>query len=306
MADDTAALISLPIAASKGDKQLVDQATNLMVEQSTEVMIFPSASSISWVITPPIDESWTIARIAQEAAPAGWMDFFTFAMPELVSISNVMEKEAAYGNHILPAKADMFRTFVTTPLNTVKVVIVGQDPYTDPGIPMGMSFSCRKGNPIQPSLLNIFKELADTVPGWVRPDHGDLTEWANQGVLLLNASLTVRAYDRESKMSAVWEGFIRKVIAAIKEVNPYCIYVMWGNPAQKLMKYLTPPTVSLTAFHPSPLSAHRGFFGCNHFNLINEHLWRQGRTPINWNITPIHDLRPCAYGPSTVAQYPNP
>jgi len=246
---------------------------------------------------PPVDNSWTIERIATECPPSGWESVFTESLPELRTTSYGIEVEKSMGHVIYPATKDIFQAFRLTPLSSVKVVIVGQDPYHSTSYnnnvayptAMGLSFSVRKWDNIPSSLQNIYKELSNTVPGFVTPDHGDLTSWAQQGVLMLNRSLTVRAGEADSHDPVVWDGFISKVMEAIKQVNPHCIYVLWGRNAQKLLSKIADPAVKLLSVHPSGLSAYKGFFGCNHFNLINQELHKQGKSAINWQLPLLRD-----------------
>lgn len=249
-------------------------------------------SAPQFVFQPQVDDSWTIERIATECPPEGWKEVFAEALPALRTVSYGIQIEKAMGHTIYPAVSDIFHAFRMTALRDVKVVIMGQDPYPSTSYynnrayatAMGMSFSARTWDSVPVSLENIFKELSQSVPGFVTPDHGDLTTWAQQGVLLLNKCLTVQAGRPGSHDAVIWDGFLTKVIDAIKHVNPHCIYVMWGRDAQKIMNKLTEPSIKLIAPHPSGKSAHTGFFGCNHFNIINQELYKQGKAMINWQL----------------------
>jgi uracil-DNA glycosylase len=233
-----------------------------------------------------IDQSWTILDIAKKATPPGWVDLFRSAEPELADIQAILaDQENIYGIYF-PLKQHIFRAFDMCPLNHVEVVIIGQDPYhsTDyNGFPtaQGMSFSVSKNSPIPSSLGNIFKELARSVPGWKVPTNGDLSNWAKQGVLLLNTCLTVRQ-GKPKAHGDIWMGFISKVIQAISEVNPKCIYVLWGRPAERIERHLTGKNIVLKAPHPSGYSAHKGFIGCNHFMEVNKVLAEHGKSQIDW------------------------
>jgi uracil-DNA glycosylase len=245
------------------------------------------------IIKQPVDQSWTIERIAKEAPPTTWESVMEDAVLELKDISDILiEQERMFGR-FYPNKADIFKAFHATPLKSVKVVIVGQDPYhqtvhlngvTQPRA-VGMSFSVRKEDSIPSSLQNIYKELAETIYGFTKPVHGDLTEWARQGVLLLNTCLTVMPTSKAGSHGDLWLGFIVKVLKAIAIVNPTCIFVLWGRYAQNIKPMLGERSIVLEAAHPSGLSAKRGFFGCNHFKLINDHLISQGKVGINWKIS---------------------
>jgi uracil-DNA glycosylase len=249
------------------------------------------------VMKRPVDQTWSIERIADEAPSRTWEKVFKDAMPELHDVSTVLDdQERLYGQYY-PWKQDIFAAFNYTPLPNVKVVIIGQDPYhqtiviNGAAMPraVGLSFSVRQEDSIPSSLQNIYTELANTVRGFVRPDHGDLREWARQGVLLLNTCLTVRP-GMAGSHDQIWLGFMKKVFTAITTVNPNCIYMLWGREAQKLHHLLGDRNIVLEAAHPSGLSARRGFFGCNHFNLANEALIRQGKVGINWRISTLAEL----------------
>lgn len=185
---------------------------------------------------------------------------------------------------IFPPAEDIFNAFHLTPLSAVKVVIIGQDPYHEPGQAHGLCFSVRKGVEIPPSLQNIYKELHEDV-GFTIPDHGDLTKWAEQGVLLLNAVLTVRAHAAASHQNKGWEEFTDAVIRAVNDLDRPVVFLLWGGFARSKRSMLTNPKhLVLEAPHPSPLSAYRGFFGCRHFSRTNEFLQENGVTPVDWQI----------------------
>jgi uracil-DNA glycosylase len=235
-----------------------------------------------------IDNSWTPIKIARIRAPIGWKDVFASADDEIADVSEIIENDKKVNGRFYPDCKNLFKAFELTPLNTVKVVILGQDPYhgcNSDGTPQaqGMSFSVKKGTKIPSSLVNIFKEIKNTVTGFETPSHGDLTGWARQGVLLLNTCLTVRPASPGCHKE-IWLGFIKKVINAIIDTNPNCIFVLWGRKAQKVRKMLGERATVLEAAHPSGFSAHRGFFGCNHFNQINTLLSESGQRQINWNL----------------------
>lgn len=236
-----------------------------------------------------IDNSWTIIDIARRRPSIGWEPVFKHADNELKDTSDIIEQDKIKNGRFYPDCKNIFRAFDLTPLDRVKVVIVGQDPYhgaNPDGTPQatGLCFSVKKGVPIPPSLRNIFKEIRDTVEGFQTPSHGNLERWARQGVLMMNACLTVRPHEAGSH-GIIWSGFIKKVINAILDVNPGCIFVLWGREADKIKKkMLGERAVTLETSHPSGFSAYRGFFGCNHFNEINKLLLEQGRRPIDWNL----------------------
>lgn len=243
------------------------------------------------------NDSWTILDVAIKLTPSGWENLFRESYYELETISNWVKNEEESKNYVsFPKRQDIFRAFELTPLEEVEVVILGQDPYHsttkiyDMDFPTatGLAFSSRQEDVIPPSLKNVFKELADQSRDFIIPNHGDLTSWAIQGVLLLNTVLTVQPHKAESHKSGVWEPFIKRVFTEIAKVNPKCIYMLWGNKAQKLGPLIGNKSKILTAGHPSPLSS-RHFFGCNHFNICNEELIKKGKNPINWNIPMLED-----------------
>ena len=185
---------------------------------------------------------------------------------------------------IFPPPQDMFNAFDFTPLDQVKVVILGQDPYHNDGQANGLCFSVRKDVDIPPSLVNIYKELHNDCGCYI-PDNGCLEKWARQGVLLLNTVLTVRAHQANSHRGIGWEQFTDAVIRTLNEQDRPIVYLLWGRPAQTKQSMLdNPKQLVLTAPHPSPLSASRGFFGCGHFSKTNEFLEKNGLSPIDWQI----------------------
>ncbi len=187
--------------------------------------------------------------------------------------------------HIFPSMYDIFNALKYTDYPNVKVVIIGQDPYHEVGQAHGLCFSVQDGTPFPPSLLNIFKELQDDL-GYPIPKSGNLTNWAKQGVLLLNAVLTVREHYANSHKNMGWEEFTSSVIRALNEREDPIIFLLWGNDAKRKRELITNPKhIILTAAHPSPLSAYNGFFGCKHFSKTNEILTKLGKTPIDWSLS---------------------
>ena len=185
---------------------------------------------------------------------------------------------------VFPPADDIFNAFALTPLSQVKVVILGQDPYHGDGQAEGLCFSVKPGIDIPPSLMNIYKELHDDL-GCDIPNNGYLKKWADQGVLLLNTVLTVRAHQAASHQGKGWEQFTDAVIQAVNAQDRPIVYMLWGRPAQSKIPMLTNPKhLILKAPHPSPLSAYRGFFGCKHFSQANEFLKANGVEPIDWQI----------------------
>ncbi|MBE6022941.1 MAG: uracil-DNA glycosylase [Cellulosilyticum sp.] len=193
-------------------------------------------------------------------------------------------KEEYQTQTIYPNMHDIFNALKTTPYEEVKVVILGQDPYHGEGQAHGMAFSVKPGVKTPPSLVNIFKELQATMGCYI-PNNGYLMKWAQQGVLLLNTVLTVRAGKPQSHKGKGWEVFTDRIISLLNEREEPIIFVLWGAPAKKKSSLITNPKHKiLMAAHPSPLSAYNGFFGCNHFNQINDYLRDIGKAPIDFQI----------------------
>lgn len=190
-----------------------------------------------------------------------------------------------YRNYeIFPAADDLFNAFHFTPLSKVKVVILGQDPYHNVGQAHGLCFSVKKGIEIPPSLVNIYKELNSDL-GLKIPDHGYLKKWADEGVLLLNTVLTVRAHEANSHKGIGWEQFTDAAIKILNEQDRPIVFMLWGSPARAKKSMLNNPKhLILEAPHPSPLSVYRGFFGCKHFSKCNNFLIKNGIDPIDWQI----------------------
>ena len=200
------------------------------------------------------------------------------------NLRDFVKAERAKGKEIYPPDQEIFKALSLTPLESVKVVILGQDPYHGPNQAHGLCFSVKPGVRPPPSLLNIFKEIGDDL-GIAPPPHGYLEKWARQGVLLLNAVLSVQAGLAGSHQNMGWEKFTDRVIEIINSERTGVVFLLWGSHAQKKGAIIDPIRHHiLKAPHPSPLSAHRGFFGCKHFSTTNEILVKQGKTPIDWNL----------------------
>jgi len=188
---------------------------------------------------------------------------------------------------VYPESDEIFTAFHLTPLDQVKVVILGQDPYHNAGQAHGLCFSVKPQVEIPPSLVNIYQELHDDL-GCQIPNHGYLTSWAEQGVLMLNTVLTVQAHKPMSHRNVGWEEFTDAAIAAVNRQDRPVVFLLWGKPAQEKTKMLdNPKHLVLKAPHPSPLSAYRGFFGCRHFSQANEFLVSHGEEPVDWQIENI-------------------
>jgi uracil-DNA glycosylase len=206
--------------------------------------------------------------------------------PEMRALADFLRAEKRAGKEIYPPGPEIFAAFDHTPFDAVRVVILGQDPYHGPGQAHGLCFSVRPGVPVPPSLVNIFKEITRDL-GIPRPDHGCLTPWADRGVLLLNAVLTVERGQAGSHQGKGWEGFTDAAIEALNREREGIVFLLWGSYAQRKGRLIdTQRHHVLTAVHPSPLSAHRGFIGCGHFSAANAWLQRAGMAPIDWSLPP--------------------
>ncbi|MBQ7658359.1 MAG: uracil-DNA glycosylase [Butyrivibrio sp.] len=210
-----------------------------------------------------------------------------FKKPYYKNLYEFVKKE--YSTHVVyPPSEDIFNALHFTALKDVKVLILGQDPYHEPGQAHGLSFSVLPGKAdTPPSLQNIYKELHDDLGCYI-PNNGYLKKWADQGVLMLNTVLTVRAHAANSHQGKGWEQFTDAIIQAVNKKDEPVVYMLWGRPAQMKRSMLdNPKHLVLTAPHPSPLSAYRGFFGCKHFSKANEFLKANGLEPIDWQIENI-------------------
>lgn len=205
-----------------------------------------------------------------------------FDLPYMANLKVFLQQQKAAGFTIYPKGSEIFNALNITAFDAVKVVIIGQDPYHGPGQAHGLAFSVRQGVPIPPSLQNIYKEIIAEFGPSDRP-HGDLTSWAQQGVLLLNATLTVQHAQAGSHQKKGWETFTDSIIRAINIRHDHIVFMLWGSYAQKKGSFIDQQKhLVLQAPHPSPLSAHRGFLGCGHFKKANDYLIKHGRVPIDW------------------------
>lgn len=209
-----------------------------------------------------------------------------FEKPYFLALKDFLKQEYQTQT-VYPSQCDIFNALNVTPYEKVKVVILGQDPYHGEGQAHGMAFSVQPGIKTPPSLANIYKELQESVGCYI-PNNGYLMKWAEQGVLLLNTVLTVRKGEPQSHKNKGWEIFTDRVISILNERQSPVIFVLWGAPAKKKTSLITSSQHKiLTGTHPSPLSAYRGFFGCNHFNQINDYLKEMGQEPIDFQIDNI-------------------
>ena len=210
--------------------------------------------------------------------------------PEMRELSTYLRQRKAAGARVFPPGRQIFAAFDATPFEQVKVVVLGQDPYHGHGQAHGLSFSVMPGVTVPPSLLNIYKEIEADL-GIPRPDHGCLLPWARQGVLLLNAVLTVEEGKAGSHQGRGWEGFTDHVVDVLNREGEGLVFLLWGSYAQQKGKVIdTRRHRVLRAPHPSPLSAHRGFLGCRHFSQANEYLGRRGLGTIDWRLPPRSEL----------------
>ena len=208
--------------------------------------------------------------------------------PYFQHILDTVRAERESGQVIYPPATDVFNAFKATEFNQVKVVILGQDPYHGAGQAHGLAFSVQQGVRIPPSLQNIYKELSTDIAGFQIPKHGNLQHWAEQGVLLLNTVLTVREGQAHSHASLGWETFTDKVIRQLADHREHLVFILWGSHAQKKGQFIDRQKhCVLTAPHPSPLSAHRGFLGCRHFSKANQYLQAHNIVQINWQLDPL-------------------
>jgi uracil-DNA glycosylase len=207
-----------------------------------------------------------------------------FNAPYMLDLKQFLRQEKDSHKVIYPHSRDWFHALETTPLDQIKVVILGQDPYHQPGQAHGLCFSVKPGIKTPPSLVNIYKELQSDL-GIIPVSHGYLESWAKQGVLLLNAVLTVEDSNANAHQGKGWEQFTDKIISTINEQCHNVVFMLWGSYAQKKGSVIDAHKHHvLKAPHPSPLSAHRGFFGCKHFSEANAYLQQHGIEPINWQL----------------------
>jgi uracil-DNA glycosylase len=219
-----------------------------------------------------IEESWK-EHLKQE-----------FTKPYFLQVVTMLKNEKLGGKTIYPPGSLIFNAFNTTPFDKVKVVLLGQDPYHGPGQAHGLSFSVPKNIAPPPSLINMFRELEQDI-GMPIPNHGNLTHWAEQGVLLLNASLTVRANEPMSHSKIGWAEFTDAVIAKVSAGSAHTVFLLWGKFAQEKQPLIDETKhLVLKAAHPSPFSADKGFFGCRHFSKTNAWLVSKGIDPIDWSL----------------------
>ncbi len=215
----------------------------------------------------------------------GWDELLDplFKDEKYLKIREFLKKE--YSERVIyPDMYDLYNCFRYTPLNGIKAVILGQDPYHEPNQAHGLCFSVKKGVTIPPSLVNIYKEISDDL-GIKEPDCGDLTKWAKEGVLLLNTTLTVREHQANSHSKCGWAWFTDSVIKLISENTENTVFILWGGNARSKVPLIDGAKhCILQCAHPSPLSAYNGFFGCRHFSKANAYLISHGKQPVDWDL----------------------
>ncbi|GAB1258184.1 uracil-DNA glycosylase [Aurantivibrio plasticivorans] len=232
-----------------------------------------SASTVASEAEIKLDPTW-LAVLEEE-----------FKKPYMQALKTFLQQEKQQGKIIYPPGDVIFNALDSTPFDQVKVVIIGQDPYHGPGQAHGLCFSVLPGVKFPPSLRNIYKELASDV-GVTPPSHGCLQEWAEQGVLLLNATLTVEHSKAGSHQGKGWETFTDAIIHRLNEQREGLVFLLWGSYAQRKGEFLNRDKhLVLEAPHPSPFSANRGFFGCKHFSKANQYLLEQGKQPVHWQVS---------------------
>ncbi|MCX7512732.1 uracil-DNA glycosylase [Frateuria sp. STR12] len=210
--------------------------------------------------------------------------------PDMRALAGFLRESKRAGKVLYPPGPDIFNAFAHTPFDKVRVVILGQDPYHGPGQAHGLCFSVRSGVRVPPSLANIFAEIERDL-GLPRPDHGCLTPWADQGVLLLNSVMTVEQGHAGAHQNKGWEGFTDAAIEALDREREGLVFLLWGAYAQRKGRLVDPSRhLVLSSVHPSPLSAHRGFIGNGHFSAANRYLESRGQAPIDWSLPPRSEL----------------
>ncbi|MCK8044545.1 uracil-DNA glycosylase [Shewanella sp. 1CM18E] len=216
-----------------------------------------------------------------------WADFIAEQQQQdyFSTLQQFVSAERTAGKVIFPPVNEVFAAFDATPLDKVRVVLIGQDPYHGPNQAHGLCFSVKKGVKTPPSLVNMYKELASDIEGFTIPEHGNLSSWAEQGILMLNTVLTVEQGKAHSHAKSGWETFTANALELLNQQTQPIIFVLWGAHAIKKGKGIKAQQHEvISGPHPSPLSAYRGFFGCKHFSHINQLLQARGEAPINWQV----------------------
>ncbi|MGB0894777.1 MAG: uracil-DNA glycosylase [Parashewanella sp.] len=227
------------------------------------------------------------STVTDQQAINSWSSFIEFEQqqPYHQALMHFLQQQIDEGKTIFPPQNDMYKAFESTPLDDTKVVIIGQDPYHGFNQAHGLCFSVNHGIKTPPSLVNIYKELVNDIEGFSTPEHGNLTRWAEQGVMLMNTVLTVEQGKAHAHAGKGWETFTDNALALLNKQPRQIIFLLWGSHAIKKSQLITNPIHKiLTAPHPSPLSAYRGFFGCQHFSRTNQILHTAGLQTIDWQV----------------------
>jgi len=260
----------------------VEESAGSASDQLTRTIGFPRVRPIEFPdVTMTADDRIKLEPSWKEALRA------EFDQPYMTQLREFLRQEYAAGKQIYPPGPMIFNALNSTPLDKVKVVILGQDPYHGPGQAHGLCFSVQPGVPAPPSLVNIYKELKRDLNIDI-PDHGYLQSWAEQGVLMLNTTMTVERANANAHAGKGWQFFTDRIIEVVSEHQPHLVFLLWGAHAQSKQKLIdTTKHLVLTSVHPSPLSAYRGFIGCGHFSRANKFLEQSGETPIEWRLPPV-------------------
>jgi len=289
-----------PVNASVVDKSSYDGAkSEEPADKKTRVVnIMPAVAAVPVTTTDgdnSVENALPLMGYSSLLKNEQWRSILSgeFRKPYWLNLEKFLESEQRAGAKIFPSRENVFRAFDSCSMENIKVVIIGQDPYHDDGQAMGLCFSVPKGVQVPSSLLNIYKELSNDL-GCKVPTHGDLDKWAKQGVLLLNASLTVRAHAANSHSKKGWEMFTDAAIREVSKKRTGLVFLLWGKNAQDKEALISKANghVVLKCPHPSGLSAHRGFFGSKHFSSANEAITKKGGTPIDWQIEGPYRLLP--------------
>lgn len=292
--------------ANAGTKRKAEESENLAAKKSKADVTSETAVDVGLVNGEPVVKETKVEIVKSDNVVATSTSHWTQRLAELMPESwrahlekefkkpyfsklckALLDAEVKEKQLIFPPHHEIFSAFDHTPFDNVKVCIIGQDPYHDNNQAHGMCFSVRRGITIPPSLRNIYKELSTDIDGFVAPKHGNLIEWADQGVLLLNTTLTVKAHAANSHQKYGWLEFTDAVITAMNKDLTGVVFILWGAPAQKKADKIDQSKHAvIKGVHPSPLSAARGFFGSKPFSQCNEQLKKFGKKPIDWKLSP--------------------
>ncbi|KAG0299625.1 hypothetical protein BGZ98_009899 [Dissophora globulifera] len=282
IATTTAATTTIDAAAAAATSP--SAATAIPVSSSPAGFAFPKPKPDLLKGLP--DEKRELLRLEQDTVDATWLRALQseFTKPYFIELKKFLKQEDTANQKVFPPKPDIYSWSRFTPLPTVRVVILGQDPYHGDNQAHGLCFSVKKPVRPPPSLLNMFKLLETDIPGFKIPDHGYLESWARQGVLMVNSAMTVRAHQANSHKGKGWEKLLDAVVKTVNDQRRNVVFLLWGKDAQNRGVLIDKKKhLVLQSVHPSPLSAHRGFFDSQHFSKANKYLEEHGQQPINWN-----------------------